>query len=350
MRFLFVTFAPLRQGPAGPTSDLASARYRVLIPARQLTRLDHEVQVASLPPGGWPDAVTGLPCDVLVVSKSFHAANEKLAATMKARGVRIIVDLCDDHFAHPEYGGHFRRLAGLADQVVASTQAMAESILRHTGRDSIVISDPVEGPRGAPKFAPQFPALRLAWFGHPSNLNGLAARISELQALAARMPVRLSVVTAPTAGAAALVASLAPPGNGQPSVELVSWSTDATWKALENSDAVWIPVIDSDRLVVRYDSAFALMHDLRRMGATNALTERRRTPLKRATLKRMAEIYAEKFADADGRLRASFEIIWLSGWAPHESQQQPLKPGSAMRRLADALGTKEISTGEKPGS
>jgi SAM-dependent methyltransferase len=110
-----------------------------------------------------------------------------------------------------------------------------------------------------------------------------------------------------------------------------------------------LPVIDSDRIAVRYASAFALMHDLRRMGAANALIERRRTPLKRATLMRMVEIYQERFADADGRVRATFEIIWLSGWAPHASQQQPLKPGSAKRRLADALGTKEISTGEKPG-
>jgi len=78
------------------------------------------------------------------------------------------------------------------------------------------------------------------------------------------------------------------------------------------------------------------------------LHERRRKPLKRATLRRMTEIYAERFSDADGRLRASFEIVWLSGWAPHESQQRPLKPGSATQRLADALGTSEISTGEKP--
>ena len=110
-----------------------------------------------------------------------------------------------------------------------------------------------------------------------------------------------------------------------------------------------LPVIDADRLTVRYDSAFALMRDLRRMGATNVLSERRRTPLKRATLARMAEIYARRFADADGRVRATFEIVWLLGWAPHESQQKPLKPGSAAQRLADALGTKEISTGEKAG-
>lgn len=110
-----------------------------------------------------------------------------------------------------------------------------------------------------------------------------------------------------------------------------------------------LPVIDSERLTVRYDSAFALMHDLRAMGATNVLSERRRKPLRRATVFRMAEIYAQRFADADGRLRATFEIAWLSGWAPHESQQKPLKPGSAVQRLADALGTREHSAGEKPG-
>jgi len=108
-----------------------------------------------------------------------------------------------------------------------------------------------------------------------------------------------------------------------------------------------LPVTDVERITVRYASPFALMHDLRRMGATNALVERRRTPLRRATLARMLEIYGERFADPDGRVRASFEIIWLSGWAPHQSQQQPLRPGSAQQRLADALGTIEQSAGEK---
>ena len=98
-----------------------------------------------------------------------------------------------------------------------------------------------------------------------------------------------------------------------------------------------LPVTDLDRVVVRYDSAFALMRDLRRMGATNMLHERRRTPLRRATLLRMAQIYGERFADPDGRIRASFDIIWLSGWAPHESQQKPLKPGSAKASLAEAV-------------
>lgn len=98
-----------------------------------------------------------------------------------------------------------------------------------------------------------------------------------------------------------------------------------------------LPVTDVDRVVVRYANAFALMQDLRRMGAANVLIERRRTPTPRATLLRMAEVYAERFADADGRIRATFDIIWLSGWAPHASQQQPLKPGSAKASLAEAV-------------
>ena len=98
-----------------------------------------------------------------------------------------------------------------------------------------------------------------------------------------------------------------------------------------------LPVTDADRVIVRYDSAFALMLDLRRMGATNVLTERRRMPTRRTTMLRMAEIYAERFADPDGRIRATFDIVWLSAWAPHPDQPKPLKPGSATARLEEAV-------------
>jgi SAM-dependent methyltransferase len=110
-----------------------------------------------------------------------------------------------------------------------------------------------------------------------------------------------------------------------------------------------LPVTDQDRFTIRYADAFALMRDLRAMGATNVLVERSRKPLARAVLLRAAAIYGERFADADGRVRATFEVISLSGWAPHESQQKPLRPGSAKVRLADALGTVEHSAGEKAG-
>jgi SAM-dependent methyltransferase len=98
-----------------------------------------------------------------------------------------------------------------------------------------------------------------------------------------------------------------------------------------------LPVTDVDQLVVRYDNAFALMADLRRMGATNVMIERRRTPTRTATMLRMSEIYARRFSDPDGRIRATFDVIWLSGWAPHESQPKPLRPGSAKASLEAAV-------------
>jgi len=109
-----------------------------------------------------------------------------------------------------------------------------------------------------------------------------------------------------------------------------------------------LPVADADRVTVRYATPLHLLHDLRRMGAASPLAERRRVPLRRATLMRAMEVYAARFADPDGKVRASFDIIWLSGWSPHADQQQPLRPGSAKTRLADALGVTEIASGEKP--
>lgn len=98
-----------------------------------------------------------------------------------------------------------------------------------------------------------------------------------------------------------------------------------------------LPVTDTETYTVRYDSIFQLMRDLRAMGMTNPLLGRSRMPLNRRFFMRAAELYAERFSDPDGRIRATFSIIYVSGWAPHESQQKPLKPGSANVRLADAL-------------
>ena len=98
-----------------------------------------------------------------------------------------------------------------------------------------------------------------------------------------------------------------------------------------------LPVADIETVTVRYDSMFALMRDLRAMGATNSLLARSRRPASRALFLRAAEIYAERFSDPDGRVRATFSTIWVSGWAPHESQRKPLKPGSATMPLAQAL-------------
>ena len=109
-----------------------------------------------------------------------------------------------------------------------------------------------------------------------------------------------------------------------------------------------LPVVDSDTLTVTYENLFVLMSDLRAMGETNVVAERLRHATRRAVLMRAADLYVRRFSNADGRIRATFQILTLTGWAPHTSQQKPLLPGSAQSRLADALTVTEIGTGDKP--
>jgi SAM-dependent methyltransferase len=110
-----------------------------------------------------------------------------------------------------------------------------------------------------------------------------------------------------------------------------------------------LPVADVERTTVLYKNFANLVTDLRRHGETNALFERSRKPLSRAIAAAVLAHYKSHYAEADGRLRATFDIVYLTGWAPHESQQKPLAPGSAKQRLADALGATEHPAGEKAG-
>jgi len=107
-----------------------------------------------------------------------------------------------------------------------------------------------------------------------------------------------------------------------------------------------LPVADADTLTVSYPDALTLMRDLRRLGESNVLHERRRTPTRRETLMRAAALYAERFGRTDGSVPATFQIVYLTAWAPHPDQQRPLAPGSARGRLADALDSPEIPAGD----
>lgn len=103
-----------------------------------------------------------------------------------------------------------------------------------------------------------------------------------------------------------------------------------------------LPAVDLDQTTVRYKDALSLMREIKALGFQQCLTERSRKPVSSALLARAAGIYDARFADADGRVRATVETAWAIGWAPHSSQQQPLRPGSAKARLADALKTTEV--------
>jgi SAM-dependent methyltransferase len=99
-----------------------------------------------------------------------------------------------------------------------------------------------------------------------------------------------------------------------------------------------LPVADVETHIVRYSTPFALMTELKALGCANPLVDRPRRFATPALLTAAANAYAVRDGDPDGRVRATLEIVWMSGWAPHESQQKPLKPGSATSRLGDVLG------------
>lgn len=241
MRILFVTSTPLLQGPAGPTSMLASIRYRVLMPAQELSRAGHAVQIASTPDSGWNDANSRqFEADHVVFSKSFNAANEELATRMRGKGARIWFDICDNHFLHPTNRQHFEKMIDLADGLIASTPLLAEEVLNRKGRSCALVTDPVEGERAEPAFAPQLPRVRLLWFGHPGNLPALSAQIGSLAALAQTLPLELRIVTALGPELQAFGAEHARLG-GPFRVEVDPWSPVATRSALERSDIVIIP-------------------------------------------------------------------------------------------------------------
>ncbi len=108
-----------------------------------------------------------------------------------------------------------------------------------------------------------------------------------------------------------------------------------------------LPVADAETLTVVYANPRELMREIRALGGGNVLLARTRRPLQRKTLERAEALYCERHALSDGGVRATFEIVYLTGWGPDPSQQKPLKPGSAARRLADALGTKEQPAADK---
>jgi glycosyltransferase involved in cell wall biosynthesis len=240
---VYVTSFPLRQLPDGSaTSDAASTRYRVIQPGSHLMRRGHRVAVVSPPQAGWDvKAFADVRPDALVFSKSFDASNLELAKFFQARGSKIIFDICDDRFGHGEYGGYFKDLAAIADQIVASTEQMADVIHKHTGRTSTIISDPLEGKRASPSCSPRFPRVKLLWFGHESNLPSLFAALPDLLTFARKNPCSLEVVTALSTEVIAAVASHNAKHAASLGIALTPWSPAALEPALAKCDIVIIP-------------------------------------------------------------------------------------------------------------
>ncbi len=196
-----------------------------------------------------------------------------------------------------------------------------------------VIADPELLPFGDASFDLIASVLALHWTADlPGALVQLRRALKPDGLLLAAMLGGSTLVELRTA---LFEAELAEEGGVSPRVSPAIELADAA--ALLQRTGFALPVADSETITVTYPDMLALLRDLRGMGETNALAARRRGGLRRATLARAALIYAERFGDATGRIPASFEILFLCGWAPHPSQPQPLPRGSATARLADAL-------------
>jgi hypothetical protein len=244
MRVSWVTFGSHTKAADGTLgSDLASVRYRILIPARALEKDRVSSRLFSITQASpAQDDERALDADVIVFSKSFLPRNEALAARAKRQGLRVLLDLCDNHYEHPQYGQHYRAMSALADQVVCNTAEMAAVAGRHVSCAPIVIEDPFEGPRGAARFAPSEP-LKLLWYGHPSNLDTLNASLADLAGYAQERTLELAVLTQPTAALVELAEQINGHFGGRFRLAVQPWSLAAQWRALADCDAVVIPTL-----------------------------------------------------------------------------------------------------------
>jgi NADH dehydrogenase [ubiquinone] 1 alpha subcomplex assembly factor 5 len=238
-------------------------------------------------------------------------------------------------------GALSRRLAARPGigQIVAVDPARG-FIARQSG--TRVVADPELIPFYDKSFDLAISALALHWAADlPGTLIQLRRALKPDGLLLAAMFGGTTLVELRTA---LIEAELTEEGGVSPRVSPTVELADAS--GLLQRAGFAMPVADMDTITVTYPDLLALMRDLRGMGETNALAARRRRPLRRATLARAAAIYRERFGNGDGRVRATFEIVYLTGWAPDVSQPKPLRPGSAAVRLAGALGTVELSTGD----
>jgi hypothetical protein len=243
MRITWLISSPVTVENGGWYSPLASVRYRVLAPARYLRDEGHQIQFIRLDERQPSDEIDQrLRADVVVISKVLAGGSVAMAERAKQLGSRVLVDLCDDHFDSPELGSAYQSLCGLADRVIASTNAMAELIRQRTGRTATVIDDPFEGPLGAPCFAPRREQLRLMWFGHPVNFDTVAAMMPGLVRLSRTQALLLHVVSAAGAGNIEVCLDQVNERH-RPALctKFTPWSPETTWRALSECDLVVVP-------------------------------------------------------------------------------------------------------------
>jgi SAM-dependent methyltransferase len=254
---------------AGPKSAAASNRYRAIIPATELRRQGHAVELFSMSDREWSGRVQEFGIDVVVVSKQFgwqdrpryeRVAEHRMIGlrALAAAGVPVVVDFCDDHFGDGFLGPHWRTLATEADLCVAGSAELQDTVRRHTAAPVETIGDPIASPRFEPRvFKPRSMLqggierllgnataahrIRLVWYGNPSNADALFGWADRLVSVAADQPWWLSVVTNEAPSLAQRIDRFNASHGGKCVMELVPWAESTQWQTVEASDVVLIP-------------------------------------------------------------------------------------------------------------
>ncbi len=252
MNLTWITFGPLEQVNHILTSPVASARYRMIIPALELAKQHHIINLLSVTHSSrLQDFFPYLGGDAVIFSKSFNSLNEELAKRAKQAGAKVYFDICDNHFEHPHYASHYQAMVSLADVMIANTPEMADLVTQYTGKAATVISDPYEGTRGEPRFSRSATGLHLLWFGHPTNLDSLQILIPQLLPLSNQIPLELHIVTAPHREFEQRCVLFNQQYGAHFHLRFSPWSLETTWQALRDTDIVLLPSIANDRKRVK---------------------------------------------------------------------------------------------------
>jgi hypothetical protein len=242
-------------------SPMASIRYRVLPIADHLAQQGHRIDIiqAGLPADS-PSLRTPLGADVVIISKGlFHECTAFVERAQRS-GARVIFDVCDDHFDSPFRDNYFT-LCRIADDIVASTAAMAQVIGNRTGRRAKIIGDPFEAPHGEPRFAPR-DRIKLLWFGHPTNFDTLMSMAPNLIEFSRRFPTQLTVVSQDTANICRTWTEAIRRNASKLALSFLNWNVETTWQALADCDAVVIPSLPAESKMVK--SPNRLVESIRR--------------------------------------------------------------------------------------
>lgn len=270
MRIVWIDNGVVSRLGNGWLSHLASARYRAIIPALELQKNDHSVDILSVSPSSDPEEIFSSKLGCLIFGKITTDSNTTLSEVCeynldlvriaKERNIRVITDIMDNHFRTPVLSGYYRKLAEMSDIIVTCSEEMKDIVYRNTLKQSMVISDPAEGERKVAKFFPPKQVsffskilsiknrkqkftryLKLLWYGHQSNLATLNLIVPGLEKFAKDVEIELCIVTAPDCGAEKYVENVNNMNIFGYRCHFREWSQIAVWEELDKCDLVVIP-------------------------------------------------------------------------------------------------------------